>query len=67
MPESPKAPRRPFEHVANLRRPQVIESYCPSCGVFVAASSSLQTLELAESAHTCAKWVYRQPSETGNA
>ena len=51
--ESPRIPCLPFERAANLRRPEVIESYCSACGLFVAASPSAETLELAESTHIC--------------
>jgi hypothetical protein len=51
MAESKPSPR--FEHVPNRLRPAVIESYCVNCGLFVGASSTAYTLELAELSHKC--------------
>ncbi len=51
--DKPSSRRRDFEHVANLRRPHVIESYCPNCGLFVAASPNPKLLISAELFHTC--------------
>lgn len=54
MANNKPSPRRvDFEHVPNLRRPQVIESYCQNCGLFVAASSNPALLLAAEAIHTC--------------
>ncbi len=56
MEESKPAPRGgDFEHVPNLKRSHVVESYCPKCGVFVGASPDLNLLLAAEHAHTCSK------------
>ncbi len=54
MAENDKSPRRlDFEHVSNLRSSQVIESYCPNCGLFIGASSNPRLLAAAEHIHSC--------------
>ncbi len=54
MAENESSPRRlDFEHVPNLRRSHVIESYCPKCGLFIGASPNLKLLAAAELAHQC--------------
>jgi hypothetical protein len=45
-------PFRHFEHVSN-QRSLVVESYCPVCKVFIAASSNPKMLALAEQLHEC--------------
>jgi hypothetical protein len=49
----PSSRRSDFEHVPNLRRSHVVESYCPNCGLFVGASPNPKLLSAAELAHTC--------------
>ena len=41
-----------FDHHPNIRSPQVIESYCPICGMFI-GSSMPDLLETAELSHIC--------------
>jgi hypothetical protein len=54
MAESIPSPRRlDFEHLPTLRRSNVIESYCPNCGLFVGASHNPKLLAAAEQIHTC--------------
>ncbi len=48
-------PHGDFQHVPNLRRSHVVESYCPDCGVFVGASPDPKLLSAVERAHTCSK------------
>lgn len=48
-------PSPTFEHVPNLKRPIVVESYCPSCGVLVGASSDPYLLMRAELEHECSE------------
>ncbi|MGB9122835.1 MAG: hypothetical protein WCE73_19620 [Candidatus Angelobacter sp.] len=43
----------PFLHHKVSQRHTLIESVCPSCGDFVAASSNQTNLAIAELAHTC--------------
>jgi hypothetical protein len=53
----PSPPSAAFEHVPNLERPIVIESYCRTCGMLVGASLIPQGLTRAELAHTCSEWL----------
>ena len=46
-----------FEHVPNLRRPIVTESYCRVCSLFVGASSGPSLLLKAELDHSCSPWL----------
>jgi hypothetical protein len=45
----------PFRRVERAVKPQVqlIESRCPLCGGFIAASTDPRLVELAEGIHTC--------------
>ena len=62
MAESKSSPRRlAFEHVPNLRRSQVIESYCPNCKLFVGASTNLKLLAAAELIHSCPESLQFSP------
>jgi hypothetical protein len=51
--QSDPVPSRHFDHVANTKRPYVIQSYCPLCGFFIAASSNPKLIEIAEQEHQC--------------
>jgi hypothetical protein len=42
-----------FVHVPNQRTAHLIESYCRTCGLFVAAGTRLELIEVAEKAHAC--------------
>jgi hypothetical protein len=54
MSEGALAPLGPvFQHTTGTRQPYVIESYCYTCGVFVAASASMKLIMIAEALHTC--------------
>ncbi len=43
-----------FVHKPNRRTAKLIESHCRMCGLFVAASTRMNLIELAEKAHACA-------------
>jgi hypothetical protein len=43
----------PFRHTVTEDAAKVIESYCPECGAFVAASPSFKTIVIAEALHHC--------------
>jgi hypothetical protein len=47
-------PLGPFRHTITKDAAKVIESYCPECGAFVAASPSFKTILIAEALHHCA-------------
>jgi hypothetical protein len=42
----------------NAYTPGLIESYCASCGLLVAASQNKAFLEVAESAHICPVYLH---------
>jgi len=37
----------------NLRHPKLIESYCPACGLLIAASPRPEVLRILERIHAC--------------
>jgi pyruvate/2-oxoacid:ferredoxin oxidoreductase beta subunit len=43
----------PFRHVNSTLNPALIESWCPGCGVFIAASVDIKKLQTAENTHAC--------------
>ena len=48
----------------NAYTPGLIESYCASCGLLVAASQNKAILAVAESAHVCPVYLhYAQPPQ----
>lgn len=49
----------PFRHIHSPRNPALIESWCPGCGVFIAASNDVKKLVTAENIHSC-------PRDLGN-
>jgi hypothetical protein len=53
MAESTSSPS--FERIPNLKRPILVESYRPSCGLLVGASSDAYLLIRAELEHTCSE------------
>ncbi len=64
MAEGKPSPRRfDFEHVPNLRRSHVIESYCPNCGLFVGASPNLKLLAAVELVHSCPQSLKFSPPQ----
>ncbi len=42
-----------FKHCIKSQSPRVIESFCPICEAFVAASPSLRIILIAEALHSC--------------
>lgn len=42
-----------FRRIASLINPVLVESWCPMCGLFVAASKDLRILKTAENSHHC--------------
>jgi hypothetical protein len=43
----------PFRHINSALNPALIESWCPGCGVFIAAAVDIKKLQTAEKTHTC--------------
>ena len=58
-------PQIPFLHHRVADRDTLIESVCPGCGDFVAASSDQKNLMIAEAAHVCDYPDRRQAAEIG--
>jgi hypothetical protein len=42
-----------YRHIASHKHPTLIESWCPICGLFIAASQDPRKLKAAEDIHRC--------------
>jgi len=43
----------PFRRFVSPQNSSLIESWCPGCGVFIAAAEDVRNLQAAESSHNC--------------
>jgi hypothetical protein len=46
-----------YRHIASPVHPKLIESWCPLCGLFIAASTDPNKLKAAEDSHGCKKYL----------
>ncbi len=65
MESSTKFSPSDFLHVCNEQRPQLLESYCSLCGMFVATSLYPLAVEMEEQIHVCPKFLsFRLPGNS---
>ena len=55
------AKRSPL-HKSNPHAPRLVESYCPGCGLLIAASPSRKILSIMERLHVCPVYFRYSPA-----
>jgi hypothetical protein len=53
MTDSPRTSSKFSVFKVNPRHPKLVESYCPSCGLLIAASPRPEVLRILERIHAC--------------